>query len=144
MKSTLLIISLCIIGLFTNSCSKDDVNEGLIISSININSISCSPSGTQFIITNDSLYKNAFGNSTTCSLPAIDFNTYTLLGVYAKGGCNANFTRNVVRLDAEMRYHYKVTVKDHGMCKVLTYNYNWVTVPKLPNGWTVTFEVKNK
>ena len=49
-----------------------------------------------------------------------------------------------MKLDNELKYHYKVTVKSSGLCKVESINYNWVTVPKLPTGWSVTFEVNNK
>lgn len=143
----LFLIIVFIIGLIT-TCSKspkcwgDDINEGIINSSIRID---CEPINNQlqqYIIMNDSTYKNSF--ISTCTLPSIDFNTYSLLGLYADGACEIKFIRTVSQLENENKYHYKVIVKSCGACKKLGMSYNWVTVPKLPNSWTVTFEVINK
>lgn len=135
-------------GLLTllTTCSKspecwgNDKNKGIINNSVDIR---CEPSGgEQFIVTNDSIYRLTF--STSCTLPTIDFNSKTLLGLYADGGCELKFIREVSQLDSENKYHYKVIVKSCGACQSLGYSYNWVTVPKLPSGWTVTFEVIEK
>jgi hypothetical protein len=131
------------------SCSKnpkcwgDDKNEGIINNSFN-SDIKCSPKADQseFTILDNSSFIQTFDS--TCSLPDIDFTTESLLGLYADGGCEVKFIREVTRIDSEKKYHYKVTVKDCGYCKRLGYSYNWVTVPKLPSGWTVTFETKKK
>lgn len=120
-------------------CWGDNKNKGIINSSIRID---CAPDGEQFIISDDSTYVNLFPSS--CNLPTIDFNTNSLLGLYAEGGCELKFIREVSQLDNEKKYHYKVTVKSCGFCKKLAYSYNWVTVPKLPSGWTVTFEINEK
>ena len=128
-----------------SSCSKspkcwgDDKNKGIINGSIRID---CEPNGEQFIINDDSTYKETFSSS--CTLPTVDFSSYTLLGLYADGGCEVKFIREVTQLDNENKYHYKVTVKSCGACKKLGYSYNWVTVPKLPSGWTVTYEIDEK
>lgn len=147
----LLLLSLIMCGLFY-SCSKgpkcwgDNKNNGIIESSIQID---CDPAFEQnFIIENDSTYQQVFTHSLSgqlkCSLPSIDFNTYTLLGQFATGGCKVKYIREVSENDGEKNYHYKVTVKSCGACMKELYSHNWVTVPKLPEGWTVSFEIEEK
>ena len=86
MKQTICITIISIIGLFANSCSEDDSISGIIN---NVIDIPCVAHGQkEWIITNDSIYKQTFTYySTTCTPPTIDFNKYSLLGVYTTGGC---------------------------------------------------------
>jgi ssDNA-binding Zn-finger/Zn-ribbon topoisomerase 1 len=147
-KTLVRLIFILIAGQFL-SCSKnpkcwgDDKNKGIIKNSIDLD-LKCNPKADQseYIIIDDSTFIKTFDSS--CSLPNFDFNTESLLGLYADGGCEVKFIREVTRIDSEKKYHYKVTVKDCGNCKKLGYSYNWVAVPKLPSGWTVTFETKEK
>jgi hypothetical protein len=125
------------------TCSGGDENLGIIERSI---IIPCpNLNGQQnFIIDNDSVYNRTFKDSLTgqipCTLPVIDFNLSTLLGLYADGQCEAKFIREVNQINNENKYIYRVIVKQCGACKKLISSYNWVTVPKLPHGWTVVFE----
>lgn len=147
-----LILIILASGLFI-SCSKsprcwgDNKNKGIIENSIRIN---CEPTIGQheFIITNDSILRQVFSNSPSgqlnCTLPLIDFNSSSLLGLYASGQCEIKFIREVSHNEREKKYHYKVVVISCGTCKSEGYSYNWVTVPKIPEGWMVTFEIKNK
>jgi hypothetical protein len=132
----ILLLSACLKGPL---CNDKDKNEGIIEQSLMIH---CEPitGQTEFIIDNDSIYQQTFDTLMNCTLPAINFNEYTLLGLYAEGQCEIRFDREVKRLEDEQFYLYKVIVHDCGLCKSLIYSYNWVTVPKLPAGWTVTFE----
>jgi hypothetical protein len=147
-KSIVRLIFILLAGQFL-SCSKnpkcrgDDKNEGIINNSVNID-IKCSPKAdlSEFVILDNSSFIQTFDS--TCPLPDIDFAAESLLGLYAEGGCEVKFIREVTRLDSEKKYHYMVTVKDCGYCKKLGYSYNWVTVPKLPSGWAVTFDTKKK
>jgi hypothetical protein len=142
-------LSLYIILGLSLSCSKspkcwgEDANKGIINKSFN-SDIKCLPKTTQseFIILDKAAFLQTFDSS--CSLSNIDFNTESLLGLLANGGCKVKFIREVTKIESENKYHYKVTVNDCGTCKTSVFSYNWVTVPKLPNGWTVTFETKNK
>jgi len=120
-------------------CWGESKDEGIINSSV---IIKCETTGQQFIVSDDSTYKSLFPPN--CDLPAIDFSTNTLLGQYADGGCELKIIREVIKLDEEKKYHYKLIVKECGMCKRLVYSYNWVTVPKLPKDWTVSFEIDKK
>lgn len=135
------------------SCSKspkcwgDDKNKGIIINSVDI---SCLPSTeeNQILIMDDSTYQSTFQDLLTgeigCELPAIDFSTESLLGFYGSGNCNIKFKREVTRDENSSQYIYKLTVIDCGLCKSLGFAYNWITVPALPNGWTVTYELEEK
>ncbi len=85
-------------------------------------------------------------NSPDCvgstALPEIDFNTYTLLGLYADGTCAVTFDRYVIRDDAAMKYIYTIGVTDCGNCDALIFGMNWVLVPKLPENYSVEFVVE--
>jgi hypothetical protein len=143
-KTIVSVIIILLTALFF-SCSKNpkcwgnDKNEGIINTSIDIK---CAPKADQpeFVILDNSSFIQSFDS--TCPLPNIDFSTESLLGLYADGECEVKFIREVTRVESEKKYHYKVNVKDCGYCKKLGYSYNWITVPKLPSGWTVTFEKK--
>lgn len=150
-------ISLIALTLFLSgvcfSCSKspkcwgDHKNKGIIENSV---VIPCEPAFDQgeYVIQDDSSYVNTFNNSvpniSDCSLPPVDFNSYSLLGYYASGACEVKFIREVTKIDSEKRYHYSIIIKSCGACKKESYSFNWVTVPKIPEGWTVTFEKENR
>ncbi len=147
------LISIFFFLLLFNSCSKspkcwgEDKNKGIIINSIRID---CEPTilKENYVITSDTAYQQIFTDTLTgephCLLPTIDFNNYSLLGVRTTGQCEVKLIREVISLDDENKYHYKLTVKSCGLCKSMTYTDNWVTVPKLPSGWTVRFEIVEK
>lgn len=131
--------------LVMTSCSKSpkcwgkDKNEGDISELIKI---TCPPmNGDRWFINNQSTYQQTF--DTICALPAIDFNNYTLLGLETTGGCETKYIREVERED-NGNTHYKIIVKSCGTCKKLSISYNWVTIPKIPDNASVTFEVIEK
>jgi len=148
----LISINILLLLLLVNSCSKnpkcsgEDKNLGLIKSSF---TIPCFPKTGQntFIIDNDSNFTKTFTDTLIgyipCDLPIIDFNSNTLLGLYAEGQCEVKFIRNVTLSNDECQYFYKINVNECGSCKKLDCSYNWVIVPKLPDGWTVVFETTN-
>ena len=132
------------------SCSKspkcwgDNKNEGIINGFLRID---YSPTVQQehYVITSDSVYQQTFGVvAAGGELPYIDFSKQTLLGARATGQCKVKVIREVSSISKENKYHYKIKVKSCGLCKKMAYIDNWVTVPKLPNGWTVTFEIQEK
>ncbi len=148
-----ILLTILLFNVFFYSCSKspkcsgEDSNKGIINSSIQIN---CIPTTYQdnFTITTDSAYHKIFSNTLTgqpiCNLPKIDFNTYSLLGLRGSGQCEVKFIREVTRIASEMKYNYKLTVQSCGLCKKESYSDNWVTVPKVPSGWIVTYEIDEK
>jgi hypothetical protein len=111
------------------------MNKGIILSSIALHPLTIIENG---VIIEDSA---AFADMFPEDVQTIDFNYYSLLGLYADaGGCIWSVTREVTQMDNEKQYHYKVTAYACGICKKEFYDHNWVIVPKLPEGWTVTFE----
>ncbi|MDQ3071885.1 MAG: hypothetical protein M3Q97_01285 [Bacteroidota bacterium] len=145
MKTTALLIfaSLILASCGKGSlCTGENKEKGIIL---NAHNILCLPeTGQEFIINDTAAYRAVFADMPPCDLPAIDFNSETLLGLYTTGTCNVRYTREVERIEAEKRYIYNVIIHSCGWCKSLVVNYNWVTVPKLPEGWTVTFESEER
>lgn len=136
--SVLVLISACGKSPF---CWGDDKDKGIIEEKL---SVMCFPhTGKEFVITNDSKFRQLFYPD-TCKQISIDFNKYTLLGLYASGGCTMKIKREVIRDEDKKEYFYKVIARDCGMCKKMTFDYNFVLVPKLPKDWTVRFELKER
>lgn len=145
---------LCVVfSLSFTSCSKnpkcwgEDKNKGIIVNAIRIE---CSPEVLQdgYLITSDSAYQKIFTNPVSgkvdCSLPSIDFALNSLLGYTVSGQCEIKMIREVTNQPDQSKYHYKLIINNCGLCKKLVYADNWVIVPKLPVGWNVTFEIKEK
>jgi hypothetical protein len=75
--------------------------------------------------------------------PDIDFNTNSLLGFWATGQCETKFIREVSANETDQKYVYEITVKECGTCKSERYDPNLVLVPKLPDGYSVDFTLRN-
>ncbi len=144
-----------ILTTFQLSCVDDceenfDITGGIITSELDLGDCFSDVGALdpQYII-NDSTAFQALGilpiNTPECvgtTLPEIDFNTHTLLGLYADGTCNVGFDRIVNRDDDLKKYIYTVSVNACGMCESLRFSMNWVIVPKLPDDYTVEFIVE--
>jgi len=82
------------------------------------------------------------------NLEKIDFDKYTLLGIELNTGyCRAplGLTSQTVKNDAEKIYILKISyIEPQGICRALSQYDLWVLVPKLPENYTVKFEVKGK
>lgn len=76
------------------------------------------------------------GNS---SIQSIDFERYSLLGLYADGSCDVIFDRNVEQDVKNKKYIYTVSRTLCSNCERHEYSMNWVLVPKLPTGYVVEF-----
>ena len=147
--------NIIIIAIILNfiSCSKspkcwgENKNSGIIINSVDI---SCLPNTeeSQILILDDSTYQSTFQDLFTgeikCELPTINFSNESLLGFYGSGQCNVKFKKDVTSDENNSQYIYKLTVIDCGSCKSMGLSYNWVTVPNLPDDWTVTYEIEEK
>ena len=148
MKNTTTLILLLVFSISIISCNNRDCPGEHEISGIIINSLDLCPpesSQDQFMISDSSTYKDLYTDQSSgelnCELPAIDFSTTSLLGLLATGKCSVIYQRNVTRNEADKNYNFTVTVKDCGNCKSLGISYNWVTVPAIPEGWTVSYDV---
>ena len=110
----------------------------------------CAPntSDHQILINDNSTYEATFqdlsAGEINCALPTVNFNEESLLGFYGSGQCNVKFKRDVTRDEDKRQYIYQLKVVSCGACKSLEASYNWVTVPKIPADWTVTYEIKEK
>ncbi len=103
------------------------------------------------IITNSETYQDfadsirihpANINCDTAGLPIIDFNKYSLLGLYTSGGgCDASFVRQIIDDPGEHKIIYKVKASYEGACYMLIFNYNWAIIPKLEEGYSVEFHL---
>ncbi len=153
MKQTALRTALFVLTLLvTMSCAKsprcsgDDSNKGIIESEV---LIGCEPAVTEdgYLITNQREYEALFdtaGQLFPCSLPEIDFSKHSVLGLQTSGQCQTKTIHEVEKVEKDKKYHYCCVMKSCGTCKSLVISFNWVLVPKLPDGWTVTFEKKEK
>ena len=142
--------------LFLGGCSKsplcwgDNKNKGLIVSDVIINQPGCCDHDTvtenKHIINSEEEYYNLFDDIMYCDssdLPQVDFKKYTMLGQYASGGCEVKFIREVTNDEKTHEYLYTITVRDCGACQVHVSSMNWVLVPKLPENYTVRFELNH-
>lgn len=72
----------------------------------------------------------------TASLEGIDFNHYTLLGKFTNGGgCNVYYNRNIFKDEVNEKIIYTIKVYYEGACLMYLMNWNWVLIPKVPNGY---------
>jgi hypothetical protein len=130
-----------------SSCDKIRKDKGVIAKELNMD-VCFDPenANNEWVIRTQAQYDSLFATTTcTSAQETIDFNTYTLLGKYAYGGARTKFFRQVLREDDHQMIHYNILVKSHGSNgKKMSYNYNWVLVPKFPDNYTVEFNVKKK
>ena len=147
MRTILLSFIFVLFSSCRKGCPRVWFSKGIIVQEISFGTCIPIPPNlpqTEYIIDNDTVYQQLLSNS-VCSgytLPAIDFAQYTLLGKYATGQCKVDFHRQVTKDDAAKTYNFTIYVCDRGICKSAAISMNWVTVPKLPQGYTVTFTVK--
>ena len=119
-------------------CKRGGNNNGIIVNEVSTR-IRNKISSDGVVILDSASFKQVVPHDTI----ALDLNTYSILGIETDGGgCDVSADREVTKLDNEKQYHYTVHIYACGICKKLWTSSNLVTVPKLPNGWTVTFEVK--
>lgn len=79
-----------------------------------------------------------------CSFPLIDFDSTTVLGLYADaGGCTVHFNRSVEVDSVQKTVRYKVSPVGCGECEMLGYSYNFISVkPKISEDYNITFLVE--
>lgn len=133
--------------LLCSSCNKDNliIIEGL--STINI--ADCMLLPQQEYVVSDTASYNALllhrDSTDECSsyvLPPIDFSQKTLLGKQTiVDGCTASYTYTILADPEKRVYHYQVKAVPGGNCHNEIRNMNWITIPRLPDNYTVQFEV---
>ncbi|MCP4440239.1 MAG: hypothetical protein GY810_14945 [Aureispira sp.] len=66
------------------------------------------------------------------TLPTIDFEKHTLLGVFASGsGCAVGYDQLFYKHKGLVKYTYQVSVNMTGECNMYSSSMNWVLVPKM-------------
>lgn len=133
---------------------KSDIKP-VLIESREIDVQGCLPLDrqSQWILIKDEFLQTALENKTReCKQLfkklAIDFDKYTLAGYNVNtGDCYrpADLGQKVFDDAGEKRYVMEISYTDrHGACHVPRWHAVWVLVPKLPEGYGFTFEVKPK
>ena len=161
-KALHILLLVCIVAI-AESCKKgcfikNDKLEGIIESEYEFGECFSNYSPPdfnvlEFVINDDSTFqslalelrKNYKSECDSAVPEAIDFIKHTLLGMRTTGGgCSVDFFRKVTKDDAGKKYEYLVRVLECGICSKGFRSMNWVLVPKLPQGYSVEFEVKNR
>jgi hypothetical protein len=106
---------------------------------------------TGYVINDDSSYqsigesnKNIYSaDCTPIILPAIDFNSYTLLGIQTGMSECDSLIREVTVDTSSKKYIYEINIKRYRetCSQILKLSMNWVLVPKLPSEYKVDFNV---
>ena len=82
---------------------------------------------------------------TTCNTNNlyIDFENYSILGLYSDGVCRLILDRKVSINPNTKTYSYIIKSKDRGLCSSEVFEYNLVKVPAIPDDYTVVFTLED-
>lgn len=125
-------------------CWGEDKNKGEIVESIPLGF--CTFSENQLwdnaVIRTQAELDTAL--ACNASMPEIDFTKHSLLIAKAEGLCVAKVIRKVTIDDDAKSCVYKIKIRSCGWCKVQTLHENAVLIPKIPEDYTVEFDVDAK
>lgn len=94
------------------------------------------------------LLNNGIIDTAVCAgytLPPIDFSRKTLLGHHTSiTGCDIFYERELLANPKDKTYTYSIQIKSEKSCSefAIIDHYNWIVVPKIPEAYSVNFEVK--
>jgi hypothetical protein len=144
----------CIIVIFSFiafSCNEDeDPNHSLNYELLDWTECSYAfsfQSGDSFIINDTAEFNTlietiSYTNCVNYDYPEIDFENYTLLGLFAEGsGCEAIYDRSFSRNDDSETYKYTIKANYTGLCDMLIMHSNWILVDKISDEAIVVFEL---
>ncbi len=95
-----------------------------------------------FIDTSPDLHPNPFLPCVDYEFPVINFSQKTLLGrTITGGGCTSEVKKDVLRNDYEQTVIYSITTIFTGTCERAITDNNFILVPKIPEDYTIKFEV---
>ena len=133
-----------------DECRSVSYDPGIVQQELNFGNCFIEKQEDNYVIEDSTEYaaiKSAFTQSQFCEsadFPVVDFSEYTLLAQWADGGgCSINFYNAVADVSESKEYLFTTTVQECGFCEMYGFSYNWVLVPKLPNDYTVRFQVKS-
>ncbi len=145
MKKIYTFIALCVL-MFANNCKQESL---IIIEGVETVSFGCLiPITENQVINSLETYELFFNQNKdmnqTCVTylsPQIDFTEKTLLGQYIEVTACGITTESEVFADPEQnQYIYQLKVNMQGECSTSQRRLIWISVPKLPDNYTVTFE----
>jgi len=135
-------------------CHEKEYNTGIIESNFDMGKCFYFLDSSSYVINTikdyqdlvnqtDSAYiANSMSDCLGYELYSIDFKDFTLLANYADGnGCSVAFQRDVINDSINKKYIFTVHVFECGDCNLTEVSMNWVKVPKLPDGYSVEFNV---
>ena len=137
-----------------DTCLDKEVNTGIILSDYDMGRCFYFLDSSSYVINNTKEYQylvsqidstfitNIMPDCGNYELYSIDFTNFTLLAQYADGrGCSTAFQRDVQNDVVNEQYVYKITIYECGDCDITEVSMNWVKVPKLPDNYSVKFEI---
>jgi hypothetical protein len=71
----------------------------------------------------------------------IDFSSYSLMAMKTRTNCSATFDRTVVIDDDNQTANYSIRINECPTCVNTIVTDNWVLVEKIPDTYTVTFDI---
>lgn len=137
------VILISVSGCKSKQCKQENTISGMIVKTMDLKKGGDAGSVVpgEWVIQHDTTYIQCF-DSIMDTLPAIDFNQYTLLGFYSDQSCESSYDRNVRFDNATQTYIYTLTVYECKSGGSGCPDNNWVLVPKLPLNWKVDFDKK--
>ena len=137
-----------------DTCLDKEVNTGIILSDYDMGKCFYFLDSSSYVINNLKEYQylvdqidsafiaNIMPDCAMYELYSIDFSDFTLLAQYAEGrGCSTAFQRDVEDDTENKQYVYKIIIYECGDCDRTEISMNWVKVPKLPEDYSVKFEI---
>ena len=128
----------CSKGLDSVECQSKNIDEGLIVSSVDFGSCIYNLDNKTFVVQSDDEYiklqeeiSDGIIGDDSCSFPTIVFtDSTTLLGQYGQAtGCTVNFNRKVESIN-DTTVKYTISPKGCGDCEMLGYSYNFILLDK--------------
>ena len=133
-------ISVALTAFLWTSCCQNpgNTNSGEIIAVIDNDCIEWLDDETMVIRDDSTL--NTILRESCRSYIDVDFSQKSVLAYSRSGGCVIYFERVVSRDTTTRTVKYSLSMEECGWCKVLRTDYNMVTVPFIPEDYTVTFD----
>lgn len=147
-------IKLFIIVIICSSMSSNNMKKIMSIQTIQCQEIEikCTQSKNgNYVIRNNQEYHDMVKNISTnpnCksyTLPVIDFNQYTLLGIVTEvAGCQEPKNNHMITKEANENYTFNLDIEQQGYCKINFSVSVWCLVPKINGSSNVEFKTNFK
>jgi hypothetical protein len=108
---------------------------------LNILDSTCNRMYSEGII--DSIEYNEYQSEVNLFFRNINFDKHSLLGFWITGKCEADFIREVLKDEENMKYIYSVKIKECGWCDRARIESNLVLIPKIEDNYSVEFKIED-